>query len=69
MDIESRYADVAEQVDATDLKQLECAPGNRGCRTAQIRGNLSDGNPEPSPGGEGVETRRAAPKAQAMVKV
>lgn len=44
---------------------LSALPGNRRCRTAQIRGNLSNGNPEPSPAGgrEGVETRRAAPKA------
>ena len=44
---------------------LSALPGNRRCRTAQIRGNLSNGNPEPSPadGREGVETRRAAPKA------
>lgn len=57
-------AGVAKSVDATDLNQLECSSGNRRCRTAQIRGNLLRGNPEPSPGnGEGVETRRAAPKA------
>ena len=44
---------------------LSALPGNRRCRTAQIRGNLLNGNPEPSPadGREGVETRRAAPKA------
>src|SRR5580704_7502880 len=42
-------AGVAKLVDATDLSQFECSPGNRRCRTAQIRGNLSDGNPEPSP--------------------
>jgi hypothetical protein len=46
------------------LKRHECALGNRRCRTAQIRGNLSRGNPEPSPRTrEGVETRWAAPKA------
>ena len=46
-------------------RNLSALPGNRRCRTAQIRGNLSNGNPEPSPadGREGVETRRAAPKA------
>jgi hypothetical protein len=36
-------------VDATDLNKLECARGNPGRRTAQSRGNLSDGDPEPSP--------------------
>jgi hypothetical protein len=35
--------------DAEDLSKLECPPGNRRCRTAQIRGNLLHGNPEPSP--------------------
>ena len=48
------------------LERLECPAGNIRCRTAQIRGTLSDGDPEPSPSllsrGEGVETRRAAPK-------
>src|SRR5712672_2134608 len=39
-------------VDATDLKSIECARGNPGRRTAQSRGNLSDGNPEPSPKGK-----------------
>ena len=46
-------------------RKLECSPGNRRCRTAQIRGTLENGDPEPSPvrnGREGVETRRAAPK-------
>ena len=43
--------------------RIECAWGNPGRRTAQIRGTLSDGDPEPSPvPGEGVETRRAAPE-------
>jgi len=56
---------MAKLVDATGLNgKLECSPGNRGCRTAQSRGNLSTGNPEPSsPRREGVETRRAAPTA------
>jgi len=27
---------------------IECPPGNRRCRTAQIRGSLVPGNPEPS---------------------
>jgi len=26
---------------AADLTYLECSPGNRRCRTAQIRGNLN----------------------------
>ncbi len=43
-------AGVAEPVDATDLSQIECSRGNPRCRTAQIRGTLSDGDPEPSPG-------------------
>ena len=42
-------AGVAESVDATDLRRFECSSGNRGCRTAQIRGNHASGNPEPSP--------------------
>ena len=41
-------AGVAELVDATDLSQIECSRGNPRCRTAQIRGTLSDGDPEPS---------------------
>ena len=55
-------------VDATDLKRLECSPGNRRCRTAQIRGNPSGAIPSQAPRPnrrrEGVETRRAAPKAR-----
>ena len=43
-------AGVAELVDATDLNRIECSRGNPRCRTAQIRGTLSDGDPEPSPG-------------------
>ena len=39
-------------VDATDLKKLSALAGNPRRRTAQIRGNLSDGNPEPSPKGK-----------------
>jgi integrase len=39
-------------VDATDLSKLSALAGNRRRRTAQIRGNLSDGNPEPSPKGK-----------------
>ena len=47
----NRHAGVAELVDATDLGfGFECAGGNPRRRTAQIRGTLSDGNPEPSPG-------------------
>ena len=41
-------AGVAELVDATDLNRIECSRGNARCRTAQIRGTLSDGDPEPS---------------------
>lgn len=64
------YADVVESVDTRDLNDVECSGGNARCRTAQIRGTLSHGNPEPSPSSrEGVETRRAAPKASARVKV
>src|SRR5579863_3793169 len=54
--------------------KLECSPGNWRCRTAQIRGTLSNGDPEPSLDRdssveEGVETRRAAPKPSTdMVK-
>jgi integrase len=39
-------------VDATDLSKLSALAGNPRRRTAQIRGNLSDGNPEPSPKGK-----------------
>ena len=39
-------------VDATDLKELSALAGNPRRRTAQSRGNLSDGNPEPSPKGK-----------------
>jgi len=39
-------------VDATDLSELSALAGNPRRRTAQIRGNLSDGNPEPSPKGK-----------------
>ncbi len=38
--IDISHAGVAELVDATDLRRLECPPGNRRRRTAQIRGNL-----------------------------
>jgi hypothetical protein len=41
-------AGVAESVDATDLSQIECPRGNGWCRTAQIRGTLLNGDPEPS---------------------
>jgi len=44
---------MVELVDTQDLKQFECASGNAGCRTSQIRGSLllfRNGNPEPSPG-------------------
>ncbi len=41
-----------EMVDATDLKELSALAGNPRRRTAQSRGNLSDGNPEPSPKGK-----------------
>ena len=66
-------ADVVEQVDTRDLK-IECPGGNAGSRTAQIRGKLTaraGPRPIPSQAGrdasrrEGVETRRAAPKAAA----
>ena len=45
--------------------KVECLTGNGKSRTAQIRGNLLNGDPEPSHIShvEGVETRRAAPKA------
>ena len=53
---------------AADLKYLECSPGNRRCRTAQIRGNPSGAIPSQAPRPnrrrEGVETRRAAPNAR-----
>ena len=50
--------------------RIECAGGNPGRRTAQIRGTLSDGDPEPSPlRREGVETRRAASKASFEVRM
>jgi len=39
-------------VDATDLRKLSALAGNPRRRTAQSRGNLSDGNPEPSPKGK-----------------
>ena len=39
-------------VDATDLRTLSALAGNPRRRTAQSRGNLSDGNPEPSPKGK-----------------
>ena len=64
---------MVESVDTRDLSHVLSAPiGNEGSRTAQIRGKLTaemsaHANPEPSrlrfslP--EGVETRRAAPKA------
>ena len=53
-------------VDATDLSEVECSSGNRGCRTAQIRRNLltvatPSQAPRPNGRGEGVRTRRAAP--------
>jgi len=60
---------VAKPVDAADFDSyLECAlSGNWRCRTAQIRGTpkgRNQANPEPSLlKEEGVETRRAAPKA------
>ncbi len=41
-----------EMVDATDLSKLSALAGNPRRRTAQSRGNLSDGNPEPSPKGK-----------------
>ena len=47
---------------------LSALLGNLRCITAQIRGNLRCGDPEPSSavGREGVETRRAAPKANLL---
>jgi hypothetical protein len=51
-------------------KNLRARLGYRRCRTAQSRGNvLISGNPEPSlarSSGEGVETRRAAPKPRSV---
>ena len=46
-------------------KVIASPVGNGRMTTAQIRGNLLNGNPEPShiSDVEGVETRRAAPKA------
>src|SRR5689334_20104926 len=54
---------------AADLTYLECSPGNRRCRTAQIRGNLnwrSRAKPE-AIFQEGVETRRAAPNLRSVL--
>ncbi len=54
------------------LKDFECPSGNVGSRTAQIRGTLSVVISMPIPSQarerEGVETRRAAPTAKALVK-
>ena len=50
-------------------RNLSARAGNRRSRTAQSRGSLLHGNPEPSLirirfYQEGVETRRAAPKSR-----
>ena len=47
------------------MRVIASPAGNGRMKTAQIRGNLLNGNPEPShiSDVEGVETRRAAPKA------
>ena len=50
-------------VDAPDLVKIECSMGNHRSRTAQIRGNLHWQSRAKPLFGEGVETRRAAPKA------
>jgi len=60
-----------------DQRGRQLCSGHRGAldalsRTAQIRGNLSNGNPEPSPEQrnhfrEGVETRRAAPHPRTTI--
>ena len=49
------------------LGKIARSVGNGRESIAQSRGNRpghADGNPEPSPIGEGVETRRATPKVQ-----
>ena len=49
---ERKQAGVVELVDTQDLKKIECLIGNDRSRTVQIRGNLLNGNPEPSPRGK-----------------
>jgi len=40
---------VAEWETQRTQTKLDCSPGNQRCRTAQSWGNLSNGDPEPSP--------------------